>query len=141
MTVAAAHSLSARKPSRTAGWVLAGTQVGFAAWFAICFLLALARAREFSGFWYIPAIDDRYTATADITGGWGWAFVVTTTMGVAPMVLGIGLVASTLTLLVGYAAGNRRLRAALVTGLVVTLLTLAFAITPMALSVSGWLSD
>ncbi|BBH70319.1 hypothetical protein ACTI_70040 [Actinoplanes sp. OR16] len=137
----ATASLSARKPARTEGWLLAGFQFAYAAWYAVCFASAVAHAKEFSGFWYIPSVDDQFTATEDVYAGWAWAEPVMWTVGMAPMVLGFSLVASVLTLIVGYAKGRRNLFAALIGGLVVTIMTLAFSLTPAGLSVAGWLID
>src|SRR5690349_1768345 len=141
MTAVATRSLSARKPSRTAGWVLVGLQIGYAAWYAICFALALAHAKEFSGFWYIPSLGDQYTADRDIWADWIWAEPVWWTVSMAPMVFGFSLIASVLTLIVGYATGRRALFAALIAGLVVTVVALALSLTPSGMSVGGWLSD
>ncbi|MEU4693962.1 hypothetical protein [Actinoplanes sp. NPDC023714] len=137
----AVASLSARKPARTEGWALAGLQIGFAAWYAVCFALAVDHASQFSGFWYIPSTDDEYTATADVFAGWAWAVPVMWTLTMAPLLLGFSLIASVLTLIVGYARGNRKLLVALIAGLVVTVVALAFSLTPAGMSVAGWVSD
>jgi hypothetical protein len=136
-----ARSLSARRPSRAKGWVLAGWQIGFAAWYAVCLLLVLSRAREFAGLWEVPSFPDPYTDMVDTWDGWALSGPASVTLNVAPMILGLSLIAGILTLLVGYATGRHRLRAALVTGLVVTLLTLILALTPAARSVSGWMAS
>ena len=58
----------------------------------------------------MPSANDEYTAGADVTGGWLWAPLVTLTATAGPIVMGLSLVASALTMIFAWLAGRRRLR-------------------------------
>jgi hypothetical protein len=116
-------------------------QYAFGALVAACGYLALARAAHFAGHWYVPSVDDRYTATADIYADWPWATLVSFTVPIAPMVAGLGLVVSAVLFLLGYTRGHRALTLALIGSTAVTLATLAVTVTPPAQALIGWVVD
>ncbi|MEU8242537.1 hypothetical protein AB0C07_30155 [Actinoplanes missouriensis] len=122
----------------TEGWPLAAFQIGLAVLYFVCLFLALAHARTFSGHWYIPSQGDRYTESADITGGWAWAAVVMLTLGVAPVVG--GLIVGVIGVAVLLRFGSRQ-RKPLIAGSVASLLMVLVALSPAGISVLGWLLD
>ncbi|MEU4423413.1 hypothetical protein AB0F81_22530 [Actinoplanes sp. NPDC024001] len=65
--------------------------LGYAAGYATCILLALARAAEFAGRWHVPARDDVHTANADIAAGWSGAGLVSFVIVTGPMVTALAL--------------------------------------------------
>jgi hypothetical protein len=126
---------------RAGGWVLVAAEFGFTALYAVCFYLALARAAELTGHWYIPSQNDSFTAELDITGSWPWAALVMAVVSSGFMVAVLAFFVSLIVLLSGYAKGHRRLTAALIASTVTMLLLLIVTLTPAATSVSGWLLD
>ncbi|WP_433824730.1 hypothetical protein ACQP2E_21545 [Actinoplanes sp. CA-015351] len=126
---------------RTGGWLVAAFPFAFAVWYAVCFGLALARAREFAGHWYIPSMNDEYTATADIWAGWRMSWLVAYSISWAPLLAGFTLFVTGMLFILGYQSGHRRLSIALIGGAVMSLLILVVAVTPAAQSVSVWLLD
>jgi hypothetical protein len=119
-TLTAARRVSTGK--RTGGWVLAGAQGGYAVWFAICALVAL------------PV----YHAGNDLEGLWPWLMLLMTVQ-IGPLLAGLSLVASGWLLVFGYASGRRPLILALLGSSLAVLVTLAASLSPVGLSVSGWL--
>ncbi|MEV4638144.1 hypothetical protein AB0J80_12415 [Actinoplanes sp. NPDC049548] len=140
MTLAAARSAVPVR-SRSDVWLLVVAQYGYAAWFAVCVYLALARAAQLAGHWYVPAANDAFTGNADIMAGWAWASPVTTTLSSAWMVLPVALIASAVSFLFGYTSGRRALSVALIGSTIAMLLTAVAASTPVIHSISGWLID
>ncbi|WP_250006378.1 hypothetical protein [Actinoplanes sp. M2I2] len=138
-TVATRISVPTR--SRAGGWVLVAAQAGFAALYAICCYLALARAAELAGRWYLPSQDDPFTADLDVTGAWPWAWVVAYVVSSALMVTVLSLFVSAIVFLSGYARGHRRLRMALAGSTAATFLVLVVSLTPAAQLLAGWLLD
>src|SRR3954471_825007 len=138
MTIAATRR---RAGERFHGWFVVGAKYTFAAWFALCAYLALARAAHFAGHWYLPSRDDPYTASADISGGWPWAFPVTETIPAAAMLAAVGLVVSGGMFVTGYARGHRALTISMIGSTVAMLVVMVAALTPAGLAVSGWLID
>jgi hypothetical protein len=125
----------------TGGWTLAGCQLAYAAWYALCAYLTLAHAAGFAGHWYIPSRDDAYTAEADIWAGWPWATVIGLTAPMAPVVAALSLIVSAAVFLTGYARGNRALTVTLIAGAVAMVAVTVVSLTPAAQSVTGWLMD
>ena len=138
--MAATTSSRLRRPL-SGGWLLAAAQCAFALWFAACIYLALKRASQFTGYFYIPGADDPFTAEIDVAGGWGWALPVTWTLTMGPLLAGLSFVASVILLLTRHASGNRGLLLVMIGGAVAAVLTVAVGVTPDVLSIAGWLSD
>ena len=126
---------------RAGGWVLVAAELGFVVLYAVCAWLALARAAELTGHWYVPAQNDVQTADLDITGDWSWAALVTVVVPSGFMVAVLAFFVSLVVLLSGYAKGHRRLTAALIASTLTMVLLLVVTLTPAATSVSGWLLD
>ncbi|MEU8819509.1 hypothetical protein [Actinoplanes sp. NPDC048796] len=136
-------TMAARTPirERNLGWTLAGAQLGYAAWYALCAYQTLRHAAAFAGHWYLPSRDDAYTANADIWAGWPWATWISLTAPMAPVVAGLSLIVSAVMFVTGYARGRRSLFIALIAGAVAALLTIVVSLTPAAQQVTGWLID
>ncbi len=115
-------------------WVFALVYVG-------CVLLALFRAADIAGHWYIPAQGDAFTEDADIAAGRWWFLLVGMFVSSAPMSAGLGLFSSAMLFLLGYGRGDRRLTRALILSTLATTAVLAVSLTPAAQSLSGWLLD
>jgi hypothetical protein len=144
MTAVTSTRVAATRPHNGV-WVLAGLQCAYAVWFVVCAWLALARARHFAGHYYIPALNDRYTADADVPGGWPWAGAVTNTAMVGPLFSMLLAAASAGWLVLGSLLGHFRGRRAafftLLSGTVVVLATVVVVLSPAGRSVTGWLLD
>src|SRR5262245_57214797 len=123
------------------GWLVAGVEYAFAAWYAVCAYLALARAKDFAGHWCLPARDDVYTEKAIVYGGWAMAYPVTLTITSAAVLAALGLIVNGGMFAVGYPRGSRALTVSLIGSSVALLLVLIVSLTPPALAVSGWLLD
>jgi len=126
---------------RRGGWLLIAAQCGYPVGFAVCVYLALARAAQFAGHWYVPAANDSFTANADIMAGWAWGTLVTLMVPSAVIVSLPALLISTVLFLSGYTRGRRALTIALAGSTAAMLLTLVAALTPAVQSISGWLVD
>lgn len=104
-------------------------------------LVALVRAADIAGHWYIPGQGDAFTADADIAAGRWWFIPVGLLVSSAPIAAGLGLFSSAMLFLLGFGRGDRRLVMALILSTLVTTLVLAASLTPPAQSLSGWLLD
>ncbi|GAA4604037.1 hypothetical protein BJY16_004838 [Actinoplanes octamycinicus] len=136
MTMVAGRG-SAAAGSRTGGWVLVAALYGYAAWYALCLCLALARAADLAGHWYLPSANDVYTANADVNAGWTWSTPVLFTVPTAPLVAGLGL------FVVGMLAvlGRTRHRRPLLGGVAALVLVMVVSLTTAGQSLAGWLID
>jgi hypothetical protein len=104
--------------------------------------LALARAAHFAGHYYVPAQNDKYTATVDIADGWPWASAVAITATIGPLLAAVSVtVSSCLLLVLGYRRGRRALWLTLLGGTVAVAATVVLMVTPAGRSVTGWLLD
>jgi hypothetical protein len=135
------NGASTARRNVTGGWLLAAAQCALALWFACCVYLALTHAAKFSGFLYVPSIDDPYTAEIDVLGDWAWRIPVGMTLGLGPLVAGLSVVATAVLLITRYARGSRALTAVLVFGAVVAALTVAAGVSPDVQSIRGWIGD
>ncbi|XVU21048.1 hypothetical protein ACQPZJ_27685 [Actinoplanes sp. CA-054009] len=126
---------------RNLGWTVAGAQIAYAAWYALCAYLTLRHAASFAGHWYLPSRDDVYTAEADIWADWPWATWISLTAPMAPVVAGLSLIVSAAMFVTGYARGHRPLFLTLIAGTAAALLTITVSLTPAAQQVTGWLMD
>ncbi|MEV6305543.1 hypothetical protein AB0M02_39435 [Actinoplanes sp. NPDC051861] len=138
--MAATTSSRLRRPL-SGGWLLAAAQCAFALWFAASVYLALKRASQFAGYFYVPSAGDALTAEIDVAGGWGWALPVTWTLTMGPLLAGLSFVASVVLLVTRHARGNRGLLIVMIGGAAAAALTVAVGVTPDVLSIAGWLSD
>ncbi|MBM2614024.1 hypothetical protein JIG36_00450 [Actinoplanes sp. LDG1-06] len=140
MTTTVATRGSAPTSDRAGAWTLVGVQYGFSALYALCGYLAMARAADLAGHWYIPAQGDAVTADLDISSGWVWTLPVGVVLSLGPVLAGLGLFVSVMAFLLGYTHGRRHVYA-LIGSTVAMLLVLVVSLTPAAQSVSGWLLD
>ena len=128
-------------------WWLASAQLLYVAWFGACVWVALVRARDFAGRFYIPYQGDPYTASADIWTGWSAAFHL-------PMMLTVAVQPFTMVASLGAAVGGalslashrgeRGFAAAstvLAVSTVLVLATFVLTVTPAGRSMSGWILD
>lgn len=122
--------------------MLAGVQFAYAAWFAVAAYLALARAAQFAGHYYVPAEGDEFTAGADVNSGWPWASAVGTTASLGPLLSAVSIAMSVWLLVVlGYGRGRRTLWLTLLGSTVAVLATVVVAGTSAGRSVTGWVLD
>jgi hypothetical protein len=127
---------------RRAVWIFAGAQFAYTAWFALAAYLALARAAQFAGHFYIPGQGDQYTANADVNSGWPWEFPVTMTAQLGPLLAPISLIAAIyLLVMLGYRRGVRALWLTLLGSTVAVAATVVVSWTSPGQSVIGWILD
>jgi hypothetical protein len=127
--------------SFTAGRTLVAVQLVYVAWFALCAYWVLERAAHFAGHYYLPSMGDRYTANADITGGWPVAELVILTAVLGPIVSAVSLIGSIALLLQKKIRARRPLFVALLVSGTVTLVSFVVSLSPAGQSVMGWLLD
>jgi hypothetical protein len=122
-------------------WLLTVAQYAYVLWFVAAVFLTLGRAAHFAGHYYIPSYNDRYTADADVTDGWGWSGLLTATAAVGPFLSVVAVLGSIGLLLTKRVRSFRGQWIALLVSAVLVVATVAVALSPAGRSTAGWLLD